>query len=532
MAANVTEREGHRAEHRSWELDARFQQLVELAPDAILVHDDGRIVLANAAAVRLAGATDRAQLLGLPVDTFLDPPYLKAVQAQLTDLVSPATLAPPVRDTFRRLDGSPVQVEVRAVAFMDRGHPAAHLVIRDITDRLAAEQAAREIAERLQQAETMEAIGLLAGGVAHEVNNMMTVILGVSGFMRQDVHLPEERLADIREVMKAANRATLVTRDLLAFGRRAAHRPRSVELGDFVRQTEPMVRRLLGDGLVLAMEVNAASPVWVDPGQLEQVIINLVLNARDEMPAGGTLTLATAETDLPRSIAAVGGAGIPAGRYAILLVRDTGIGMDVATQARIFEPFFTTKPMNRGTGLGLAATYGIVTQNNGYITVSSTPGQGAAFMVYLPALPAANMVEHGGEETPRVPMDMRHAGLTVLVVDDEPAVRAITARSLESGDFRVLQAADGADALELVARDGPPHLVLTDVLMPRIGGVELARRLKERWPTLPILFMSGYSAEELGRRGLTAEGELIQKPFTQEELVRSVSVAISRVEVH
>ena len=522
---------GPEGQREDQERDERYQELVELAPDGILIHDGERIVLANAAAVRLAGATRREQLVGLPIDTFLEPPHLKAVQTQLTDSVSPAELAPPVRDTFRRLDRSEVEVEVRAVAFMDRGRPSAHLVIRDITERLTVEQAARQVAERLQQAQKMEAVGALAGGVAHEVNNMMAVILGFGAFLLKDQAAPAERLADVREIMKAADRAATVTRQLLAFSRHAVHRPQVVDLGAAVRDVEPVVRRLLGEGRRLVVVADAAPLVWIDPGQLEQVVINLALNARDAMPAGGTFTIITAETELPSGMAAADRVAIPAGRYALLLVRDTGAGMDAATQARIFEPFFTTKPVGQGTGLGLAAAQGIVMQNNGYITVASEAGQGAAFTLYLPVLPVGAMVERRGEP-PRVGADATQAGATVLVVDDESAVRAIAARSLEHGGFRVLQAPDGADALELADRHGPPQLVLTDLMMPGIGGAELARRLRERWPALPILFMSGYSAEELRQqRAIGSEGELIQKPFTPGGLVESVAAALSRVEV-
>jgi CheY-like chemotaxis protein len=297
-----------------------------------------------------------------------------------------------------------------------------------------------------------------------------------------------------------------------------------------VRDAEPVVRRLLGAGRRLVVVADAAPQVWVDPEQLQQVVINLALNARDAMPVGGTLTITTAETELPGDTAAAGGVAIPAGRYAALLVRDTGAGMDAAVQAKIFEPFFTTKPIGQGTGLGLAAAHGVLTQNNGYITIASAPGQGAIFTVYLPVLPAPNMVERRGEP-PRVGADATQAGATVLVVDDERGVRAIAARILERGGFRVLQAPEGAAALELVDRHGPPQLVLTDLMMPGIGGAELARRLKERWPTLPIIFMSGHSTEELQRQGaIGSEGDLIQKPFTPDALVASVAEALSRVD--
>ena len=507
--------------------DERYQELVELAPDSILIHDGERIVLANAAAVRLAGATCREEVIGLPIDALLDPPHLKAVQAGLTDFVSPTADAPPVRDSLRRLDGTRVAVEVRAIAFMEAGRPSAHLVIRDITERIAMEDAARQVEERLEKAQRMEAVGALAGGVAHEVNNMMAVVLGFSDFLLRDQRLPTELAADVREIVVAADRAAAVTRQLLAFSRRAVQHPKVVALAAAVHDAEPVVRRLLGAVHQLAVTADASPLVRIDPQQLQQVIVNLALNARDAMAAGGTFTMTTGEAALPAGIAAVGGASIPAGRYALLMARDTGTGMDAATLARIFEPFFTTKPIGQGTGLGLAAAHGIVTQSGGYITVSTTPGHGATFTVYLPVVTQAGPVDR--DAPPPAGRESVRAESMVLVVDDEPAVRAIAARSLEYGGFRVLQAPDGADALQLIDRYGPPDIVLTDLLMPGVGGAELARRLKERWPSLPVVFMSGYSAEELRRQGaIDFDGELIQKPFTPDGLVTSVAAALAR----
>jgi len=520
----VTVREGHRED---LEHDERYQQLVELAPDGILIHDGERIVLANASAVRLAGATRRAQLVGMPIDTFLDPPYLKAVETQLTDSISPAEPAPPVRDTFHRIDGTELEVMVRAVAFLDHGRPSTHLIIRDITENLAAEEVARQVVERLQQAQKMESVGALAGGVAHEVNNMMQVVLGFSDFLLEDARMPKECLTDVREIIRAADRAAAVTQQLLAFSRRAIHRPQVIDLGSAVREAEPVLRRLLGEARQLVVVADATARVWVDPGQLQQVLVNLVLNARDAMPTGGTLTFTTAETDLPTGSAAGDGTAIPAGRYAVLLVRDTGIGMDATTQAQIFNPFFTTKPVGEGTGLGLAAAQGVLTQNNGYITVESAPERGATFTVYLPVFADTERGER--RKVPRIAVaDATLAGATVLVVDDESAVRAVAARMLERGGFRVLQASSGAEALALVDRHGPPQLLLTDLMMPGIDGTGLAQRLRERWPALPIIFMSGYSAEELHQQHLfEVEDGLIQKPFTPSTLVTAVSAALA-----
>ena len=517
------------------EREERYQQLVELAPESILIHDGERIVLANAAAARLAGAIHRDQLVGQPIDSFLHPPYLKAVEAQLLKSGDVVKRVPPVRDSFRRLDGSEVEVEVTAIAFLDHGRPSAHLVVQDITERLDAQRAAQLAQEHLQQAQRMEAVGALAGGVAHEVNNMMSVILGFSDFLLQDPAMAADRVAEVRHIVRAAERTAAVTRQLLAFSRRAFHQPVVLDLGPAVRDLEPVVRRLLGEERHLALTSDASPRVRVDKGQLEQVIVNLALNARDAMPAGGRLTITTAETELLDEIAAGDGVAIPPGRYAVVAVRDSGVGMDGATRARVFEPFFTTKAVGQGTGLGLAAAAGIMRQNGGYIAVASEPGKGATFTLYLPVLSDVDIVERRGEARGEPPPGGGAAvqtGATVLLVEDEPVVRAIAARSLERGGFRVLQASDGAAAIALTdGRRGQPDLVLTDLMMPGMGGAELARRLRERWPALPILFMSGYSIDHLRQEDAgDFEGVLIQKPFTPDSLVRSVAAALSRAQ--
>jgi len=510
-----------------WERDERYQQLVELAPDGILVHDGERIVLANAAAVQLAGAVSRDELAGLPIDAILHPPYLKSVQLQITDGIGPVGSAPPVRDTLHRLDGAEVEVEVRAVAFVDHGRLSAHLIIRDITERLAAEDRARQMDERVQRAERMETVGALAGGVAHEVNNMMGVVVGIGGLLLQDGRMPEDCLADIRKIVQAAERAAAVSRQLLTFSRRAPHQPRVVDLCGVVLGTEPVIRRLLGEDRRLTIEACTALPVWIDPGQLEQVVVNLALNARDAMAPGGVLTITAAEQQLARGAVAADGAAIPAGAYATLEVRDTGSGMDATTRTRIFEPFFTTKPFGHGTGLGLPAVEGVVRQHNGFITVESEPGVGTALTLYLPISSDSQLSENPGEP-PRPHADPAPTGATVLVVDDEPAVRDIVARSLKRAGFRPMEAASGSEALALVERKGPPELVVTDLMMPGIGGAELARQLRTRWPALPIIFMSGYSAESLDLRNLAGvDAGLLEKPFTPDALVARVTAALA-----
>ena len=508
------------------DLRERYERLVELSPDGILIHDGEHILMANAAVARLAGATDRGQLIGQPIDRFLSPPYLKGVEEQLTGSDSTGGSSV-VRDTFHRLDGESVEVEVAAIPFVDKGRPAAHLVIRNITKRLEAQASARRAEERARSAEKMEAIGALAGGVAHEVNNMMVVVLGASDLLLRNPAVPEDWLRDLQDIWNAADRAATVTRQLLAFSRRAVHSPNAIDLDTLVRNVEQTIRRLLGDGRQLTLELGGPIEVMVDGGQIEQVIINLVLNARDAMVSGGTLTITTSAVVTENDVQDGTGAPIPNGRYGLMSVRDTGVGIDAATLDRLFEPFFTTKPIGQGTGLGLAAVHGIMEQNAGFVAVESAPESGTTFRLYFPFVPTSVPAEPPREKPAQDPA-MVHAGKIILVIDDEPSVRTITGRILEAEGFRVQLASDGPSALDLVSREGPPDLVLTDLVMPGMSGVEIAGRLNETWPELPILFVSGYSTDELRRDwGGGPKRFLIQKPFTAEELVRRIAALLA-----
>nr|MBA3761338.1 response regulator [Gemmatimonadales bacterium] len=302
--------------------------------------------------------------------------------------------------------------------------------------------------------------------------------------------------------------------------------------GDALSDLTMLLRRLIGEKVKLeVVHGRDLWPVKVDISQFEQVIVNLAVNARDAMPEGGKLTIETCNAHLDDAYAASTREVRP-GQYVCICVSDTGTGMTPDVIARAFDPFFTTKPVGKGTGLGLAAVDGIMRQNGGYITAASAAGLGATFTLYLPVLSDVDVVERRGgprgEPLPPGP-DEKHAGAIVLLVEDEPAVRAIAARSLERAGFRVLQASGGGEALEVVDQQGQPDLLLTDLMMPGIGGAELARRLKVRWPELPILFMSGYSIEDLVRQGaIGSERTILQKPFTPDGLVRSVAGALAQ----
>ncbi|MGH7528407.1 MAG: MASE1 domain-containing protein [Gemmatimonadales bacterium] len=387
-------------------------------------------------------------------------------------------------------------------------------VCTDVTDRRAAE-------ERLRQSHRMESVGRLAGGVAHETNNQMSVVLGAASFILQRADMPAAVRTDIDYIRRAAERTAAVTSQLLAFSRRQVMRPEILDLNTVVTGWEPVLRRLMGEDCAVTLRLGSdVGPVKADPGQLEQVLLNLALNARDAMPRGGSLTVETFGTDLTEEYArARPGVLIRPGPHTVLAVSDTGHGMDKATLSRTFEPFFTTKGLGQGTGLGLSVVYGIVKQSDGYVWAYSEPGQGTTFKIYLPVT-----TEGAAPRRISQPVAQPGTGELVLVVEDEAPVRLMAKRALEEAGYQVVEAENGGEALELLAgRDGKIDLLLTDVVMPGIGGRELAARVAEVVPGIPVLFTSGYTDGEILRRGLLEPGAaFIQKPFTPNAIVRMV----------
>jgi len=382
----------------------------------------------------------------------------------------------------------------------------------DITER-------RRTEERVRHAQRMEAVGQLAGGVAHEINNMMQGVLGFSELLLHALPAGDERRSDVEQIRRAAGRAAMVTGQLLAFSRRQVLRAEVLELGAVIENIEPMLRRLLGeDRQLVVSRASGIGRVKADQGQVEQVLINLALNARDAMPSGGRLTLALRNVDLDLAYGGRHpGIEIRPGPYVMIAASDTGHGMDAATQARIFEPFFTTKPTGQGTGLGLATVYGIIRQSGGYIWVYSEPGQGTTFKVYLPLL----------VDPPAVTLDrLLPAGTlpTLLVVEDEEMVRRWVVRVLAREGYDCIEARNGVEALRLLEqRSGRVDLLLSDVVMPEMGGRALAERVAELGYHVPVLFMSGYTDDEVLRRGLLAPGaRMIEKPMQVEVLLQAV----------
>ena len=508
-----------------WASNERLLALVEMSPDGIIVHDGSQIVFANPAALRLVCAKPHSQIVGRPIEEFLEPPYLKGAQTEIVGNARWANFAPPVLDRLKRLDGTELAVEIRAQGFVDYGHPLIHLVIRDVTERMAAQEAARVMEHRLQQAQRMEDVGALAGGVAHEVNNMMTVVLAFSEFLLADGHLSPEAIPDVQHIAAAAQRAARITEQLLAFSRRTATKPERIDLSNAVATAGVTLQRIFGSARVVMLNTDVHIFVCVDPAHLEQVIVNLALNARDATTLGDTISIKTNAVSMAFGEVCAEGTVIPAGEYATLSVRDTGTGMSAAVQQHIFEPFFTTKPVGKGTGLGLAAVIGLLRQSGCYITLRSAPEEGAEFVVYFPVddTKSTNQLDRHRYDYNAAISSPKG---TVLFVDREESLRIIAIRALEEAGFSVVTAADSREALALISHNGPPSVVVTDIMVAAVGGTELARQLSERWAALPVILMTGFLPEVFYLQDAPEPTTLaIQKPFTPSQLVSAVTSA-------
>jgi PAS domain S-box-containing protein len=511
VATDITERK--RAEEALRRSEASYRGLVEHAAYGIYrVTRDGKFLMVNPALFAMLGYASAEELLKLDVsrDVYEDAAARARILARCEQFDSVIEEV-----AWKRRDGSVITARLngRPVRAPDGAIECFEFIVDDVTDQRALE-------ERLRQTQKMEAVGRLAGGIAHDFNNLLTAILGSVDFLRRALGPDHPEHAETEEIQKAAVRAADLTRQLLAFSRQQVLAPKVLEVDALVANLEKMLRRLIGEDVELRFAPNAPrAAVRADPGQLEQVIVNLVVNARDAMPRGGRLTIETTTVDLDAAYAWEHGTVEP-GRYVMLAVTDTGVGIDRATQARLFEPFFTTKEFGKGTGLGLATVYGIVKQSGGYIWVYSEPGRGATFKVYLPR------VEQAGEPVaaPQPPARALGGTETILLAEDEAAVRNLARRVLEKYGYKLLLAATGRDGVQVAQQHvGSIDLLVTDVVMPEMGGRELAQVLTTLQPGLKVLYLSGYTDDAIVHHGVLDAGvAFLQKPFKPDELARKI----------
>jgi two-component system cell cycle sensor histidine kinase/response regulator CckA len=507
-ARDITER--RQAEEALRRSEQYYRNVFENAHDPILLLEPKteRVLDVNRRACELYGF-ERQEFLGLS---------LKAISANDADAagrVADALSAPGCHHfetVHRRKDGTLMCLEVNSSVVTYGDRQAILTINRDVTER-------KRLEDQLRQAQKMEAVGQLAGGIAHDFNNLLTVVIGYSECLMADLPRQAANHQMAKEIRQAAQRAAELTGQLLAFGRKAIVAPKVLELNAEVRQTEKMLRRLIGEDIELAITLDTEDlKICMDAGQLHQVILNLTVNARDAMPQGGRLTIATTQTIWDEEAMRTK-RNLPPGPYAILSVSDTGCGMSPEVLSHIFEPFFTTKEVGKGTGLGLATAYSIIEQGGGHIEVETKLGQGSTFHVYLPQaeVPASDFdMERSAQSGP--------GAETVLLVEDEPMVRTYTGTVLRERGYHVLEAANGPEALQLCSEHiGPLHLLLTDVVLPKLSGRELAQRTVALRPGLRVLFMSGYTGDTVLRHGVVeAEVQFLAKPFTPKALANKV----------
>jgi PAS domain S-box-containing protein len=514
MTSAVAERE-----ERLRESEERFRTMTESAVDAVVTADgNGDIVSWNRGARAVFGY-EPEEVLGTPLARLV-PEHLRETDAQGRPRIASAEMAPalerPVELSGVRKDTRTFPIELSLARWETRLGSFLTVIIRDITER-------RQLEEQFRQAQKMESVGRLAGGLAHDFNNLLTVIGGHADLLHERLRPEDPLRLRVGRIQEAATHAADLTRQLLAFSRKQMLAPKVLDLNAIVVEIEPMLRRLIGEDIdLIAAPARDLGSVKADPAQIKQILLNLAVNARDAMPQGGKLTIETDDVDLDERYARLH-PELPPGRYVMIAVTDTGIGMDEATRSRIFEPFFTTKAPGRGTGLGLSTVYGIVKQSSGHISVYSEPGRGTAFKVYLPrveepaetAAAAAVAGARGGSET-------------ILVVEDNEMVRTVTCEILKRHGYTVVEARHGVDALDIARRyHGHIHLLLTDVVMPEMGGPELVSRLAPLRPRMKIVYVSGYTADAIDHQGMLNEGiEFLSKPVGLETLVRKVRAVL------
>jgi len=492
--------------------EARYRALLDSAADAIaILTPDGIILEANHCWEDMLGLS-REQLIGRCIRDFTVPgPEGENGQAHGVTMAVRTGRRPPYE--IARADGSAVLMEVSETTVEIGGERVVFTVGRDVTEQRLLEQ-------QLRESHKLEAIGRLAGGVAHDFNNVLTAIIGFCELLTLDPELGINQRRDVSEIRKAAARATRLTQQFLAFSRRQVLQPKILDINAVIGDLRPMLRRLVFENVDLIVSPRPATGlIRIDPTQFEQILVNLIVNARDAMVQGGKLTIETADITLDDSYTCRH-PEVVAGDYVMLAVTDTGAGMDAETRHRIFEPFFTTKGAGKGTGLGLATVYGIVKQSGGCIWVYSEPGRGTTFKIYFPRVVRAAAAKALMTEQ----LDLPRGWETIFVVEDDEWLRRLACRALENSGYRLLEAGNPREAVQTASEyDGPIHLLLSDVVMPESEGAPLIDRLTAVRPGLRVLYMSGYPDETIVQHGVLEEGvPFLQKPFTPQALSRKV----------
>jgi PAS domain S-box-containing protein len=512
------ERAHARAEEALRESEERFRRIYDDSPIGYHELDaNGRMVRVN---------RTELEMLGYPAEEMLGEPVWKFVlEEETTRHVIMAKIEGDVsfhetfERTYRRKDGTtlPALVKDRLLRDQEGRIIGIHSTVEDLTERRRSEETLKKSDSQLRQWQRLEAIGRLAGGIAHDFNNLLMTIKGCGEILLQELDPNDPRREEVEQIQKAAERAAELTRQLLAFGRKQVLQPQVVDLNEIVSNMNKILQRVIGEDIQLHTLLGPRlHPVKVDPAQIEQVIMNLAVNARDAMPRGGNLTIETASVFLDEDFARQH-ASVKPGPYVMMAVTDTGCGMNKETQSHLFEPFYTTKEKGKGTGLGLSTVYGIVKQSEGNIWAFSEFGQGTTFKIYLPAVPPS------APEPSKSPELRRVAAMeteTILLVEDEKALRSMMRNTFQKKGYTVLEAEHGQEALKICADySGPIHLMVTDMVMPFLGGKELAEKLGPQRPEMKILYMSGYPGQ---REALDSGTEFLQKPFTLNTLEAKV----------
>jgi two-component system cell cycle sensor histidine kinase/response regulator CckA len=510
---DVSER--RQAEEALRQSEARLAGILNIADDAVISVDESQhITLFSDGAKRIFGYS-RHEVLGRPVHMLLPERFRESHHTQVQGFVKSGDVARRMADRReilgRRKDGTEFHAEASISKLEMEGEKVLTVILRDITERRATEEALRQSEEQLRQSQKMEAVGRLAGGIAHDFNNLLTAIIGYNELAAMKIKAGDPAVSNLDEIGKAAQRAAALTRQLLAFSRKQVLEPRVLDLSEQVRDIEEMLRRVMGDDvdLITMLRPNLRS-VRVDPNQIQQVILNLVVNARDAMPEGGTITIETANLDVDEAYASEY-PGTNTGPHVMLAISDTGVGMDKETTERIFEPFFTTKELGKGTGLGLSTVYGIVKQSGGNILVFSEPGNGTAFKIYLPVV--GQLADQGVRAQAKALVSQGQE--TVLVVEDQETVLRLVRDILEQQGYSVLHASRPLDAITICERyEGPINLMITDLVMPQMSGRQLAEQVSPMRPEMRVLYMSGYTDNVMISQGvLGPSAAFIQKPF-------------------